>query len=179
MLATSLDWLCISLTSSQYLEKSFWSHKDFLKKDLMYILKSLFVQRIKAWWKNSWMKWSHLRITALRFFILGLPPKSARSSRLKINWHNTAIKGNAHARKHILMKLWEIPVSYRRSTNRTKVVPNPPNISRWILTIGSLGASTNARKRKILEAYYIKTQWSTLNDQLDIKSLTLFRFGIT
>ena len=40
-------------------------------------------------------------------------------------------------------------------------------------------APTNVRKRKILEAYHIKAQRPTLNDQLDIKSLILFRFGIT
>ena len=40
-------------------------------------------------------------------------------------------------------------------------------------------APVNWRKRKILEAYYIRKFKPPINDQLDIKSLTLFRNGIT
>ena len=38
---------------------------------------------------------------------------------------------------------------------------------------------TDTRKRKILEAYFIKIQNPTLNDQKDIKNLFLFRHGVT
>ena len=40
-------------------------------------------------------------------------------------------------------------------------------------------ASSNMRKRKISEAYYIRTQRPSLNDQVDVKKLSLFRFGLT
>ena len=40
-------------------------------------------------------------------------------------------------------------------------------------------APSNCRKRRILEAYHIKTKRPTLDDRLNIKSLSLFRFGIT
>lgn len=40
-------------------------------------------------------------------------------------------------------------------------------------------ASTVTRKRKTFEAFYISTQKPLINDQLDVKSLLLFRNGIT
>ena len=39
--------------------------------------------------------------------------------------------------------------------------------------------SNNIRMRKISEAYYIRTKIPSLNDQVDIKKLSLFRFGLT
>ena len=40
-------------------------------------------------------------------------------------------------------------------------------------------APMDKRKRKILEAFYIRKMVPSLNDQTDIKSLKLFRNGIT
>ena len=40
-------------------------------------------------------------------------------------------------------------------------------------------ASLDIRKRKILEAYYIKIFSPSLNDQIDIRKLTLLRNGLT
>ena len=40
-------------------------------------------------------------------------------------------------------------------------------------------APSNYRERRMLEAYHIKTKRPTINDQLDIKSMSLFCFGIT
>ena len=40
-------------------------------------------------------------------------------------------------------------------------------------------APNNYRKRKVIEAYYIRRFLPTINDQLDIKSVYLFRNGVT
>ena len=56
------------------------------------------------------------------------------------------------------------------------LIDNPTHEFSWrILSI----APRDYKKRKILEAYYIRSKMPNLNDQLDIKTLYLFRNGIT
>ena len=53
---------------------------------------------------------------------------------------------------------------------------NPTNKFRWIIMSK---APENFCKRRVLEAYFIKTICPTLNEQLDNDILTLYRNGIT
>ena len=79
------------------------------------------------------------------------------SRNAEIRWsEHTSSKGKSEVSKHILM--------------------NEGHEITWkILT----KAPVDKRKRKILEAFYIKKFSPSINDQLDIKSLKLFRNGIT
>ena len=56
------------------------------------------------------------------------------------------------------------------------LVANPTHEFKWSVIDR---APKDTRKRKILEAYHIMINKPSLNDQKDIKSLTLFRNGIT
>ena len=63
-----------------------------------------------------------------------------------------------------------------RSQPSKHLVQNPEHYFDWsVITKAPL----DFRKRKILEAYYITSNKPSINDQKDIKSLVLFRNGIT
>ena len=66
--------------------------------------------------------------------------------------------------------------NYSKSEPAKHLKENPTHKFTW--TIISK-APENFRKRRVLEAYFIKTICPTLNDQLDNDILTLFRNGIT
>ena len=78
--------------------------------------------------------------------------------------HNAEIRRNEYEDKNSKSE----PVKHLKE--------NPTHKFRW--TIISK-ASENFRKRRVLEAYFIKTICPTLNEQLVNDILTLFRNGIT
>ena len=63
-----------------------------------------------------------------------------------------------------------------RSEPSKHLIENPDHSFTWKVISK---APSFARKRKILEAYFIMTLKPSINDQKDIKKLQLFRNGIT
>ena len=83
----------------------------------------------------------------------------------------------------ILVKLRGIHMYVGENTTIPRENQNPPNICTIIPHIDLLGvllnASQNARIRKNLEASEVALKNPLLNNQVESKKLTLFRYGVT
>ena len=80
------------------------------------------------------------------------------------------------SKRNAVIRWKEHKSNNQKSEPSKHLVQNPDHDFNWSILAR---APQDNRKRVILEAYFITSQKPSLNDQKDIKSLFLFRNGIT
>ena len=79
-------------------------------------------------------------------------------------------------KRNAVIRWKELNSNNQKSEPSNNLVQNPDHEFNWSILAR---APQDNRKRVILEAYFITSQKPSLNDQKGIKSLFLFRNGIT